>query len=232
MDKKALAVALALTTIGSAAYCSVASAPPWATISIEDTDLFWREASGPNGEQDAAALPLFRAVFAHDKEAVTTLLENGVSPNAVLYPKAWSPLMVAVAYHDVEMVDLLLKRDANINYVSKDPADYTALGVAISATLDEGIRSGKDEPLLDYSMFNHLLDAGADVNLDFGYDNDIAKWAATLGQMELVNRVLARGYDRDLTGLNEILHVRRVDKKTEPEKQKAIKTIESLLRNR
>jgi hypothetical protein len=70
----------------------------------KDNEQRWRECSGPNGERDPSALPLYEAIFARDKDKVSALLEQGASPNSVLYPKRWSPLMLATAYNDHDIV--------------------------------------------------------------------------------------------------------------------------------
>lgn len=126
------------------------------------------------------------------------------------------------------MIDFLSHNGANLDYVSTDPADYTALGVALNAALGEALRNGGTKR--DFHTFNHLLDLGANINVEFGYHEDIAIFAATLGQMELVNELLARGYRRDLAELRETLNIRNVDRNTEREKQKAIQTIHRLQR--
>jgi len=223
---KVLAIALSLGAMTSVGRYQNSAAAPWATITEADTQLYWREASGPNGEQDASALPLYRAVFAHDQQAAAKILAGGASPNAVLSPNGWSVMMVATAYQDSDMMDLLSHHGADLNYVSADPADYTALGVALNAALGEALRN--DSGKADFRTFNHLLDLGANINVEFGYHEDIAIFAATLGQMKLVNDLLARGYHRDLARLDQTLHIRRVDQETEPEKQKAIQTIHRL----
>lgn len=225
---KVLAIALALAAIALVGHGHTSAAPtPWASMSEADTELFWREASGPNGERDAAALPLYRAVFAHDRQAAAKLLDEGATPNLLLFRNRWSVLMAASAYQDTAMIDLLSHHGANIDYVSNDPAAYTALGVALNAALGDALRN--DSTKRDFRTFNHLLDLGADINVVF-HDEDIVMFAAMIGQMDLVNDLLARGYRRDLAGLNEILQIMHVDEKTEPEKQKAILSIRRLQR--
>ncbi|GIU68141.1 ankyrin repeat domain-containing protein [Candidatus Phycosocius spiralis] len=205
------------------------SSVPLASMSDADTDLFWREASGPNGERNPAAIPLYQAVFAHDREAVAKLLDQGASPNTVLYAKRWSPLMVAIAYQDKDIVDLLLQRGADINYVSNDPATYTPLGVALNAALADALSRGGNAPKIDFAMFEYLLDAGADVNVEFGYNNDIAIFSATQGQMNVVNKLLASGYQRDLGELRETLKIRQVNEEGQADKDRAIVTIDRML---
>lgn len=203
---------------------------PWASMSDADTELFWREASGPNGDRLPAVLPLYQAVFSHDHKAAAKLLDHGASPNAVLYADRWSPLMVAIAYQDKEMVDLLLHHRANIDYVSNDPANHTPLGVALNAALADALRRGGDDPKIDFAMFDHLLDAGANVNVEFGYRNDIATFSASLGQMDIVNKLLARGYRRDLAELKGVLGVRQVSEDAQADKDRAIATIDRMLK--
>lgn len=202
---------------------------PWASMSESDTELFWREVSGPNGEHAPAALPLYEAVFAHDRDAVAKLLAHGASPNAVLYAERWSPLMVAIAYQDKDMVSLLLHHGANIDYVSNDPANYTPLGVALNAALADALRRGGDDPKIDFAMFRYLLDAGANVNVAFGYRNDIAIFTATVGQMNIVNELLERGYRRDLPELRETLKIIQVSEDAQADKDRAIATIDRML---
>ena len=202
---------------------------PSEAISNPDVELFLRESSGPNGERAPAALPLYNAVFAHDRRAAAKLLDQGSSPNALLYPNRWSVLMVAVAYQDKDMSRLLLQHGANINYVSEDPADYTALGVALNAALADGLRGRDVEPKTDFSMFDYLLDAVADLNVEFGDSTDIAILAATLGQMTIVNELLTRGYVRNLSGLKRTLETRAVSQDRQDDKNRAIGTIDRML---
>jgi ankyrin repeat protein len=221
---------IGLTTFAAGgAYLMPHASAPWVSMSKADTDLFWREVSGPNGERAPVGLPLYQAVFEHDHEAVTRLLDDGASPNALLYPQRWSPLMVAIAYQDKDMVRLLLKHGANIDYVSNDPANYTPLGVALNAAIGDALRHGGNYPRIDFSMFNYLLVAGANVNIQF-HDEDIAIFSATLGQMDIVNQLLARGYHRDLADLKRTLEIIQVSEDVQAEKDRAIRTIDHILK--
>jgi hypothetical protein len=224
----AILIGLVALTTGAVSQLPNKSAP-WASIDDADTALFWREVSGPNGERAPEALPLYEAVFAHDRAAVTTLLNRGVSPNTVLFAKRWSPLMVAIAYQDKEMVSLLLHHGANIDYVSNDPANFTPLGVALNATLADALSRGGDDPKSNFAMFDYLLDAGANVNVEFGYRQDIAIFSASLGQMDIVNKLLSRGYRRDLVELKGVLGVRQVSEDAQADKDRAIATIDRML---
>ena len=106
--------------------------PIGASMAMSDSELNWRESSGPNGERDPVALPLYEAIFARDKDKVAALLDHGASPNALLYPGRWSPLMLAISYNDHDIVHLLVKCGANVNYISDDPATGTPLAAALS----------------------------------------------------------------------------------------------------
>lgn len=187
-----------------------------------DTALFWREASGPHGERDPAALPLYEAVFAHDQRRVASLLDHGALPNALLYPGRWSPLMVAVVYNDHQTARLLVKHGADINYVSNDPATGTPLAAALSY----GRFYTVENP--DFSMFHYLLNSGADMNVEY-HNSDIALDAATLGRMDIVNELLAHGFHHNLPKLKKWLEIRVVDDKTRPERDKALATVNRLL---
>ena len=188
-----------------------------------DTPLFWREASGPHGERSPEALPLFEAVFAHDERQVASLLDRGNSANALLYPGGWSALMVAIAYNDRSVAQLLVRHGANINYISNDPATGTPLAVALSY--------GRFYPVghPDFTILHYLLSSGADVNLEF-QDSDIAIFAVTLGQLHVLNEFLDNGYHHNLPRLKSWLEIGVVDEKTQSEKVKALETVNRLLR--
>jgi hypothetical protein len=187
-----------------------------------DTGLFWRESSGPRGERNAAALPLYEAVFAHDARRVAMLLDHGASANALLYPGGWSALMVASAYNDRAVAELLVMHGANLNYVSKDPATGTPLAVALSY--------GRFYPIEhpDFSMFHFFLKCGADVNMKF-HGQDIAIFAVVLGQIASVNELLSHGYRSNLPELKASLTVIDVPESERPAKQQALATISQLL---
>lgn len=193
-----------------------------AQINGRDVDLLWRESSGPRGERNRSALPLYRAVFAHDQKRVETLLDQGVNPNLLLYSGRWSPLMVAIAYNDLSTVQVLIKRGADMNYVSNDPVYGTPLAVALSYGRFYTI----DNP--DFAMLHYLLDAGADINIEY-HNGDIAQDAVTKGRMDIVNELLTRGFHHDLPSLKKWLEIRAADEKSQAQKEKAIATINRLL---
>lgn len=188
-----------------------------------DALFLWRRSSGPHGERNPTALPLYEAVFAQDQKLIGSLLDRGISPNLLLYPGGWSSLMVAIAYNDQATVRELVSRGADMNYLSNDRIDSTPLAVSLSY----GRFYSVDNP--DFAILHYLLDAGADINVEY-YNNDIALDAVTKGRMAIVNELLARGFHHNLPRLKKLLDARLVDDKTKPEKEKAIATVNRLLK--
>lgn len=190
-----------------------------------DAEYHWAMSSGPHGERDAGALPLYEAIFAHDAARVASDLDRGASPNALLYPHRWSPLMIAAVYNDGPIVDVLIKRGADLNYVSDDAIYPTPLAVALA--------TGRFHPNIDkpdFRVLRRLLDAGADVNVEYGFHKDIAYQAATMNRYEILIDLLARGYRRDLPGLRKWMEIGHVDSRTEPEKKRALAAVDRLLK--
>jgi len=216
-------MALAALIVGGVIVMPIAP-PAWASPADRDAGLLWQDSSGPKGERDPSALPLYKAVFSHDAQRVAATLDRGVSANAVLYPHRWSALMVAAAYNDHPIADLLIRHGANLNYVSDDPVRPTPLATALAY--------GRFYPNIDrpdFAMFHHLLKSGADLNVEFGDHEDIAIFAATFGQLKIVNELLDRGYHRDLPQLRQVLEIRHVDPSLQADKQHAIEKIDRIL---
>ena len=184
----------------------------------DDKVLMWKDASGPNGERDPVAAPLYQAVIEGDEDKVKALLIDRNAANRVLHPGRWSPLMVAVERNDQNIVKTLLDSGANINYVSEDHFP-TPLDVALTFGV----------PRQDLSIFNELLDRGADINVGYANDNDIAIHAAYIGQMDLVDKLLKHGYRRDLPRLLDALEIRQVSEERQAAKMKAIEDVKKLL---
>ncbi len=193
----------------------------------EDIELFWRESQGPNGERSPAALPLYQAIMAQDRNEVARLLEHGTSANVLLYRQNFSPLMVALSFNDRPMVELLIKNGANLNYISDDEIYTTPLVVAFISGRTPNPHDFNVSA--DFSLFRFLIDSGADINLPF-LDEDIAIFVAGAGQMKLVNELLARGYHRDLPRLRETINIVAANNDDQPELHKALATIDRLLK--
>ena len=210
----ALSTMLGISTMGHAlsfgSTCSYQSA--------DDKELSWTLASGPNGERDESAVPLYKAVINGDLAGLERLLKSGQSPNQLLYDKNWSALMIASMISCPKMVKLLLDQGADVNYTAEDAKGEYPLYIA----LDFGIWYGMD-------VFYDLLDHGADMTIKVSNDQDTVIHAAVLGQMKLVNELLDRGYRSDLPQLMQTLEIRQVDEETQPYKQKAMVRVKALL---
>jgi hypothetical protein len=186
--------------------------------SADDKDYSWKLASGPNGERDESAVPLYKAVINGDLAGLERLLKKGQSPNQLLYPKRWSALMVASMISCPKMVKLLLDHGADVNYTAEDAEGKYALDVALTYGIWHGME-----------VFYHLLDHGADMTIKRSNDSDVVIHAAVLGQMKLVNELLDRGYRSDLPQLLQALEIIQVNEETQPYKQKAMVRVKALL---
>ncbi|GBF58718.1 hypothetical protein PbB2_02406 [Candidatus Phycosocius bacilliformis] len=178
----------------------------------------WKVASGPQAKKDPAAVPLFEAIIDGDETGLRRLLESGTSTELRLYPGGWSALMVAAQIGCPVSVRLLLEHGADVNYLSDGDDADTALGVALTYGVWDGM-----------SIFYALLDHGAKLETKFPNDTDVVIHAATLGQMKLVNELLDRGYRSDLPGLLETLEIIHVNEETEPYKQRAMERVKALI---
>jgi len=188
---------------------------------VDDNQL-WKYVSGPDGQRDLQTVPLYQAVFSRNTEAVAGLLAQGVSPNALLYPKAWSPLMVAIAHNDAATTRVLIQHGANLNYVSDNAVYWSPLATALYF--------GRFYPNVDhadFSLFHELLNDGADVNLASS-SSDVAEDAVTTGQFQLVNELLARGFTHDLPMLKRWLQARDPNGQ-EAQQKRALATINKKL---
>lgn len=185
-----------------------------------DKDFAWRSVSVPNGQRDERAVTLFKAVIDGNLEGLTTLLEQGQSPNQPLYPGGWSALMVAAQLNCNDAVKLLLDHGSEVNYVAHGNKYTTALDIALTYGTPRG----------DLAIFYELLDHGADMTIKKSNELDVVIHAAVIGQMELVNELLDRGYRGDLPQLLQALEIRLVNKETEPYKQTAIARVKLLLK--
>ncbi|WFR59478.1 ankyrin repeat domain-containing protein [Anaerocolumna sp. AGMB13025] len=118
---------------------------------------------------------IIRACAVGDIEYVRKHLEQGINPNSV-YKYGWTPLICAVENEQKEIVELLLKSGADVNF--QPVGGWTALHQAVDVSIDGTIQNrGKqgDEPI---EMIKYLLDNGADITLKNGDGRtplDIAK---------------------------------------------------------
>lgn len=222
---KQLAAGWLMAVLGLVALFGQSSASAWAGPDGPNAQLIWGTSLGPLGQRDAPGLPLYEAIFAQDQRRVASILDKGASPNALLYPHRWSPLMVAAAYNNRPIAELLVQHGADLNYVSDDKIYPTPLAVALAY--------GRFHPNIDhpdFAMLHDLLKAGADVNVEFGFHQDIAKLSATFNQMKVLNELLDHGYHRDLADLKKWIEIGHVAKDLQADKDRAIAKIDGMMR--
>lgn len=229
MRELGIAAAMFIASTGAACSMTDVSQPnaPALTGGFEDyinPRVLWIRASGPKGERDPNALPLYEAVFAHNAARVAALLDQGKSPDLPLYAGHATPLASAIALNDLEVVKVLIEHGADINLISGAIRPATPLAVA----LDYGRFYTIDKP--DFAIFHYLIKAGADVNKEYNNDLDIGFDTAASGHMYLLNEVLDHGFNRDLPGLKRVVENRLVHGEDLEEKNRAIGRINRLLR--
>lgn len=101
---------------------------------------------------------LFKAIDQNDTSLVSQLIANGYDPNAI-QQKGWvkiSPLIFAVQKENVVIVNLLIKKGANIDW--QDGFKTTALMYAAASGNEQIVKT--------------LLEKGADVTLSDNQGND------------------------------------------------------------
>ena len=122
---------------------------------------------------------LIRASGQGDIATVRELLEKGAYVNTKDKESGWTPLMAASLSGGVDVVKLLILRNADVN--AKDRFSWTPLMIAS--------RSGHVD------IVRILLDAGADVNAKTNAGYTALMAAAKQGHPGIVKILLARGAD-------------------------------------
>jgi uncharacterized protein len=156
------------------------------------------------------------AARARDMMAITAFLDGGINPNAQSESDGRTALISAAARGDLEVVNLLIARGADVNV--KDKQGYTALSHAIEARYDEVALVLLNQPKLDpnarglngvtvlssYSWRGHkdavqrLLDLGADVNAQDNDGDAPLHGAAQNGNVEIIDMLFAKGANLNL----------------------------------
>lgn len=132
----------------------------------------------------AGMTPLIWAELCGNLDGVRALLAAGANPNGVT--PSLHPVFIAVDNSRPEILRLLLTHGGNPNAALPGTA-WTALSLAFSLAVDDG----------DWTSYEILLGAGADINRRYGGDT-VAEFAATLNVWDKVAELLERGYNRDL----------------------------------
>ena len=156
------------------------------------------------------------AARASDLMAITAFIDGGINVNAQSEADGRTTLISAAARGDLEVVNLLLQRGADVNV--KDKQESTALFHALEGGYDEVELVLLNQPKLDPNArglngvtalisyayrdqkdaVRRLLDLGADVNAQDN-DGDVAlHGAAETGNVEIIDMLLAKGADPNL----------------------------------
>ena len=149
----------------------------------------------PASRGTSAAVALVQSAEAGNLTEVQDIIDAGVSPNA-RDAGGLTPLMTAVIHNHDAIVELLLRKAADVN--AKDASGVTALMLAAS--------KGRAVPL------NHLLTRGAHVNAQSQKGWTALTYAAWEGHPSLVRRLLESGADPalvDRSGSTALQHASR-----------------------
>ena len=170
-----------------------------AAIIIIDSRLIPVASQPPLGELDYAFLGLFalnvnasdvldmdKAVRDGDTSTVSSLLKKGVSPSIIIDEgrnSTWkhSPLILAVKSGNAELVKLLIKSGADVNYVN----------VGSVSALKEAASNDNDV------IVSLLIDAKADVNFVDENEVPILFWAVSKKSKKVIPLLIKAGANPD-----------------------------------
>lgn len=165
------------------------------------------------------------------KNMVCFLIENGVDVNST--DGGYSALHYAASYGKQDLVELLIKARANVNY--KDNHGHTALFLAVSNNyydiVDFLIKSGADvniaadnSPLMEACIKGHkkivklLLEAKADINFKNSINNNALifglehkKIVKLLLSQKGINLFIKSKQDEDINGTRTVLDEAQTD---------------------
>jgi ankyrin repeat protein len=125
----------------------------------------------------ANEFPLIDAVQAQDRLLAAKILKSGADPN--ISSQAGSPLLIACAYGDLEMVKLLIRHGAAINPI--EAKEQTPLTTAAVMGSEKIVR--------------FLLEKGAKVNTRIEQGGTALMAACQNGDIDTINLLLAKGAD-------------------------------------
>ena len=144
-------------------------------------DVNWKRPSG--------YCILMEAIFAHDNEMITFLLESGANVND-RHLNNWTVVMLAVKEHSYKMLKTLLEYQfEGINEQTDE--GYTALLLAVNQDI-------KDE--LKQKLVEMLLDEGADPNLVTSQGLAPLHVMALAGNLKICELLIAAGADISIVG--------------------------------
>lgn len=150
-------------------------------IDLEDTDIFEKTPlyyaqragvkeiaallSGDTTALETGGMGLHQAVLNRDLQAVEALLKEGTDVNQFSDEHKKTALMISCEYPNLDMVNLLIKHEADINLksgTSGAAAVYYLLQDAL-ANLNRGVKGGQSQTVIRKILLT-LIDNGLDVN--------------------------------------------------------------------
>ncbi len=155
------------------------------------------------------------AAQAHDIMSINAFFDARINPNAQDHDGR-TALISAAARGDLEVVNVLVQRGADVNV--KDKRGYTALFHAIEAMYDDVALVLLSQPTLDPNArgkngatalisyvwrtrrdaVEKLLERGADVNAQDADGDAALHGAAQMGDVEIINLLLDKGADPNM----------------------------------
>ncbi|MEI0446167.1 ankyrin repeat domain-containing protein [Brachyspira intermedia] len=193
--------------------------PEWDLEAFNDLKNVKDAESLKSFEEKHGERSLIMALQYGDKKMVTQLLSYGANVDQT-YVDNDSPLKIASAKGDLELVKEFIKRGANVNFRGEGNID--ALHSAVMSTnenslkimkelLDAGAEVdveygweepvpilletiGVDESKCDLEKFKMLAEYGADINYD-SYGYPLIRYAVNAGRLDIVKYLVSKGID-------------------------------------
>ena len=193
--------------------------PEWDLEAFNDLKNVKDAESLKSWEEKHGERSLIMALQYGDKKMVTQLLSYGANVDQT-YVDNDSPLKIASAKGDLELVKEFIKRGANVNFRGEGNID--ALHSAVMSTnenslkimkelLDAGAEVdveygweepvpilletiGVDESKCDLEKFKMLAEYGADINYD-SYGYPLIRYAVNAGRLDIVKYLVSKGID-------------------------------------
>ncbi|PTY40358.1 ankyrin repeat domain-containing protein [Brachyspira hampsonii] len=197
----------------------ISEVPEWDLEAFNDLKNVKDAESLKSWEEKHGERSLIMALQYGDKKMVTQLLSYGVNVDQT-YVDNDSPLKIASAKGDLELVKEFIKRGANVNFRGEGNID--ALHSAVMSTnenslkimkelLDAGAEVdveygweehvpilletiGVDESKCDLEKFKMLAEYGADINYD-SYGYPLIRYAVNAGRLDIVKYLVSKGID-------------------------------------
>jgi hypothetical protein len=187
---------------------------------------------------DAKVADLARAACSGNEREVARLISAGANPNSVGNERA-VPLLWAIRCHNIRGVEALLKAGANPNQLlggdstpmyeaAQEPNEILKVLLNHGGDPSAGSKRSRRSALIEamsmgindggWRNYYTLLDAGADINMEYGPGDTIAVFAADMAQYDKLAELLDRGYNRDLMWLGGSVQSRVIRPDLEPKR--------------